>query len=147
MTTLRFNQPNLRTIDSFLDSLINETPSTNRATGIHFPAVNIIESNDDYKIEMNAPGRNKEDFKISVEKNIMTVSYANKVEENKEEKKDDGKKYIKQEFVTKDFKRSFSLDEKINAENIAAKYDDGILYLTLPKKEEVKILPKEIAVK
>lgn len=147
MTTLRFNQPNLRTIDSFLDSLINEMPSTNRGTGIHFPAVNIVESNDDYQIEMNAPGRNKEDFKISVDKNIMTISYSNKIEENKEEKNDDSKKYIKQEFITKDFKRSFSLDEKINAENIAAKYDDGILYLTLPKKEEVKILPKEIAVK
>ena len=147
MTTLRFNQPNLRTIDSFLDSLINEMPSTNRGTGIHFPAVNIVESNDDYQIEMNAPGRNKEDFKISVDKNILTISYSNKVEENKEEKNDEGKKYIKQEFITKDFKRSFSLDEKINAENIAAKYDDGILYLTLPKKEEVKILPKEIAVK
>jgi HSP20 family protein len=147
MTTLRFNQPNLRTIDSFLDSLINEMPLTNGGTGIHFPAVNIIESNEDYKIEMNAPGRNKEDFKISVEKNIMTISYSNKAEENKEEKNDDNKKYIKKEFITKDFKRSFSLDEKIDAENIAAKYDDGILYLTLPKKEEVKILPKEITVK
>ena len=147
MTTLRFNQPNLRTIDSFLDSLINERPSNQGASGIHFPAVNIIESNDDYQIEMNVPGRNKEDFKISVEKNIMTISYSNKVEESKEEKNDTAKKFIKREFITKDFKRSFSLDEKIDAENIGAKYDDGILYLTLPKKEEVKILPKEIAIK
>ena len=147
MTTLRFNQPNLRTIDSFLDSLINEHPGNNRGTSLHFPAVNIIESNDDYTIEMNAAGRKKEDFKISVEKNIMTISYSNKAEENEQENKEDGRKYIKKEFITKDFTRSFTLDEKIDAENIAAKYDDGILYLTLPKKEEVKILPKEIAVK
>ncbi|MEO6820268.1 MAG: Hsp20/alpha crystallin family protein [Ginsengibacter sp.] len=146
MTTLRFNQPNLRTIDSFLDSLINENRSNPKPSGFQFPAVNIIESNHEYQIEMNAPGRKKEDFKISVDKNILTISYSTKVEENKEEKKEDSRKYIKQEFISKDFKRSFTLDEKIDAEKIAAKYDDGILYLTLPKKEEVKILPKEIAV-
>ena len=147
MTTLRFNQPNLKTIDSFLDSLINEMPMPQKSNGFHFPPVNIIESNEEYQIEMNVPGRKKEEFKISVDKNILTVAYSNKIEESKEEKKEESRKFIKTEFVTKDFKRSFTLDEKIDAENIGAKYDDGILYLSLPKKEEVKILPKEITVK
>ncbi|HEY5371988.1 MAG TPA: Hsp20/alpha crystallin family protein [Hanamia sp.] len=141
MTTLRFNQPTLKNLDSFLDSLLNDSPVTNNY-GINFPAVNIVESNDDYQLEFNVPGRKKDDFKITVDKNILTVSF-----EKKEEAKDENKKIIKKEFSTQSFKRSFTLDEKINADEIDAKYEDGLLLLTLPKKEEVKALPKEIAVK
>jgi HSP20 family protein len=103
--------------------------------------VNIIETKDNYELEFNVPGRNKEDFKITVDKNVLTVSY-----EKKEEQKDESKKFIKKEFSSRSFKRSFNLDEKINAEAINAKYENGILTLTLPIKEEVKVLPKEIAV-
>ncbi|MDQ6843842.1 MAG: Hsp20 family protein, partial [Bacteroidota bacterium] len=60
--------------------------------------------------------------------------------------KDENKKQIKKEFSLQSFKRSFTLDEKIEAENIHAKYENGILTLSLPKKEEVKIQPKEIAI-
>ena len=141
MTTLRFNQPTLKNLDSFLDSLLNDSPVANNY-GINFPAVNIVESNDDYQLEFNVPGRKKDDFKITVDKNILTVSF-----EKKEEEKDENKKIIKKEFSTQSFKRSFTLDEKINADEIDAKYEDGLLLLTLPKKEEVKALPKEIAVK
>ena len=141
MTTLRFNQPTLKNLDSFLDSLLNDSPVANNY-GMNFPAVNIVESNDDYQLEFNVPGRKKDDFKITVDKNILTVSF-----EKKEESKDENKKTIKREFSTQSFKRSFTLDEKINADDIDAKYEDGLLLLTLPKKEEVKALPKEIAVK
>ena len=64
----------------------------------------------------------------------------------KKSKKMKAKKFIKKEFSSRSFKRSFNLDEKINAEAINAKYENGILTLTLPIKEEVKVLPKEIAV-
>ena len=141
MTTLRFNQPTLKNLDSFLDSLLNDVPSTNDYR-MNFPAVNIVETNDDYQLEFNVPGRKKDDFKITIDKNILTVSF-----EKKEEEKDESKKVIKREFITQSFKRSFTLDEKINADEINAKYEDGLLLLTLPKKEEVKVLPKEIAVK
>jgi HSP20 family protein len=141
MTTFRFNQPTLKNLDSFLDNLLNDEPSTNEYR-MNTPEVNIVETNDDYQLELNVPGRKKDDFKITVDKNILTVSF-----EKKEEQKDESKKIIKREFVTKSFKRSFSLDEKINADEINAKYEDGLLLLTLPKKEEVKVLPKEIAVK
>ncbi|MEO6218949.1 MAG: Hsp20/alpha crystallin family protein [Ginsengibacter sp.] len=99
------------------------------------------ESKDDYQLQFNVPGRNKEDFKITVDKNILTVSF-----DKKEEKKDENTKQVKKEFSLQSFKRSFTLDEKIASENIAAKYENGILILNLPKTEEVKIQPKEIAI-
>jgi HSP20 family protein len=141
MTTLKFNQPTLKTLDSFLDNLLSDLPAA-KNTSLNFPAVNICETTDNYELEFNVPGRKKEDFKITVDKNILTVSFE-KSEENKEE----NKQFIKREFVTQSFKRSFTLDEKINADDIQAKYENGILFLTLPKKEEVKVLPKEISVK
>ena len=140
MTTLQFNQPAFKTIDSFLDSLLSDLPVTSK-NNFNFPPVNISETKDNYELEFNAPGRSKEDFKITVDKNILTVSY-----EKKEEQKDESKKFVKKEFSSRSFKRSFNLDEKINADAINAKYENGILTLTLPIKEEVKVLPKEIAV-
>jgi HSP20 family protein len=142
MTTVKFNQPAFKTLDMFLDNLLTDLPVSNRNNSINFPAVNIIESKDDYQLQFNVPGRNKEDFKITVDKNSLTVSF-----EKKEESKDENKQFIKREFVLQSFKRSFTLDEKINADDINAKYENGILSLTLPKIEEVKVLPKEIAVK
>jgi HSP20 family protein len=141
MTTFKFNQPTLNNLDSFLDNLLSDLPVANNSS-MNNPAVNIVETNDSYELEFNVPGRKKEDFKITVDKDILTVSF-----EKKEEEKEENKKFIKREFVSKSFKRSFTLDEKINAEDINAKYEDGLLRLTLPKKEEVKVLPKEIAVK
>lgn len=141
MTTLKFNQPTLKTLDSFLDNLLGDLPVANNHS-LNFPAVNIYETNEDFLLEFNVPGRKKEDFKITIDKNILSVAF-----ESKEENKQEGKQYIKREFATQSFKRSFTLDEKINAESIDAKYENGILYLTLPKKEEVKVLPKEISVK
>ncbi|MEO8821165.1 MAG: Hsp20/alpha crystallin family protein [Ginsengibacter sp.] len=141
MTTLKFNQPTLKSLDSFLDNLLNDTPVSNNNSSLNFPAVNIFETNDDYELEFNVPGRKKEDFKITVDKSILSVSF-----EKKEEQKEENKKFIKKEFTAQSFKRSFTLDEKINADDINAKYENGILRLTLPKKEEVKVLPKEISV-
>jgi len=142
MTTLKFNQPTLKTLDSFLDNLLNDLPVPSNNNGFNFPAVNICETNDNYELEFNVPGRKKEDFKITVDKNILSVSF-----EKKEEQKEENKQFIKREFSAQSFKRSFTLDEKINADDINAKYENGILQLTLPKKEEVKVLPKEISVK
>ena len=141
MTTLKFNQPTLKTLDSFLDNLLSDLPAA-KNNSLSFPAVNIIESADNYELEFNVAGRKKEDFKITVDKNILTVSF-----EKNEASKDENKQFIKREFITQSFKRSFTLDEKINADNIDAKYENGILFLTLPKKDEVKIVPKEISVK
>src|SRR6185312_6653238 len=125
MTTVKFNEPAFKTFDLFLDNLWRDLPVANNS--FNFPPVNISETNDNYELEFNVPGRKKEDFKITVDKSILTVSFE-KTEEQKEEKK----QFIKREFLTQSFKRSFTLDEKIDAEKIDAKYENGILMLTLP---------------
>ena len=145
MTYVKFNQPSLKSLDSFFDNLLNEIPSTGKyqdqSNGFNFPPVNISETKENFELEFNVPGRNKEDFKITVDKNILTVSF-----DKKEESKDENKNQIKKEFSLQPFKRSFTLDEKVISENIAAKYENGLLTLTLPKKEEVKVEAKQISV-
>ena len=146
MTNVRFNQPAFRTFDSFFENLFTEAPLTQKTNNRFYPAVNISENDGAYELELNVPGRNKEDFKITFDNSILTIAFEKK-EENQEESKDEKKKFIKKEFSAQSFKRSFTLDEKINAEAISAKYENGILALTLPKVEEVKVLPKEISIK
>ena len=140
MTYVKFNQPAMKTLDSFLDNLLNEMPSV-QSNGINFPPVNISETKDIYELQFNVPGRNKGDFKITVDNNILTVSF-----DKKETNGDENKKQIKKEFSLQPFKRSFTLDEKIISENIVAKYENGLLVLSLPKKEEVKAEAKQISV-
>jgi HSP20 family protein len=139
MTYVKFNQPSLKSLDSFFDSLLNESPV--QSNGFNFPPVNIFETKDNYELEFNVPGRNKEDFKITVDKNILTVSF-----DKKQETKDESKKQLKKEFALQPFKRSFTLDEKVISDNIGAKYENGLLILSIPKKEEVKVEAKQIAV-
>jgi HSP20 family protein len=141
MTYVKFNQPSFKSLDSFFDNILTDLPAV-QSNGFNFPPVNISESKDNYDLEFNVPGRNKEDFKITVEKNILTVSF-----DRKPETKNDNTKQIKTEFTLQSFKRSFTLDEKVVADNIAAKYENGLLILSIPKKEEVKAVPKEIAIK
>ena len=92
-------------------------------------------------MELNAPGRNKEDFKINIENGLLTISFEKKVENVSEDVKS-----VRKEFSFESFKRSFNIDEKIQADNIQAKYENGVLKLYLPKKEEVKENPKQISI-
>ena len=92
-------------------------------------------------MELIAAGRNKEDFKVQVEKDLLTISYEKKTTE---EQKDS--KTIRKEFTLNSFKRSFSLDDKIKADAIQAKYEDGILKIFLPKKEDTTVSPKAITI-
>lgn len=97
----------------------------------NYPAVNISEVENAYQITMMAPGLNKSDFKVALEDNILTISY-----EKQEEKSEETPKYIRKEFSMKSFKRSFTLNENLNAEAITATYENGLLTLTIPKLEE-----------
>lgn len=108
------------------------------------PAVNIVENKNDYTVSLAVPGMKKDDFNIDVEGNMLTISCEN--EENKEEK---GEKFTRKEYNYSSFSRSFTLPEEVNRENIEAVYDNGLLKLMLPKKEEVKKMAagKHIAVK
>lgn len=123
------------------DSILNDTFLSDKLT-TKTPAVNIAESENDFQIELAAPGLSKEDFKISVEKNILTVSA-----EKKAEAEVSDKKYSKKEFSYNAFIRTFTLPETVDYAKIDAAYTDGILKLNIAKKEEAKIQTREIAVK
>lgn len=97
------------------------------------PAVNVSEAKDSYKLSLAAPGMKKEDFKIEMEGNVLTISA--EVENEKEEKEG---KYTKQEYNYNSFSRSFNLPEGVSKEKIEAYYEDGVLRLKLPKSEEAK---------
>jgi HSP20 family protein len=110
---------------------------------MNMPAVNITEHKNEYEVSLAVPGMKKDDFKIDIEGNMLTIS--SEKEENKEEK---DKKFTRKEYNFSCFSRSFTLPEEINKEQIEAKYVDGVLKIALPRKEEAKkISAKHIAVK
>ena len=107
------------------------------------PAVNITETKDFYMVSLAAPGLKKDDFQIRMDRNIMTISSAK--EETKEDKE---QKFTRKEYNYYSFSRSFTLPEEINQEMIEANYEDGVLKITLPRKEDVKKLTaKKIMIK
>lgn len=104
--------------------------------GTSMPAVNVSEENGQFLIDVAVPGMKKEDLKIDLDDNILTISCEKK--EEKEEKED--KKVTKREFSYSSFMRSFQLPENAKKENISAEYKDGILKLKVPKAEEAKAI-------
>jgi HSP20 family protein len=101
------------------------------------PAVNIIEHDEHYAIEVAVPGLAREDFNVELDDNLLTISF-----EKKEEKEETGK-YTRREFRYASFKRSFTLPEgSVDTDKIDANYESGILKLVLPKREEAKARAK-----
>ena len=123
------------------DSILNDSFLSDKLSS-RVPAVNISETETQFHIELAAPGLKKEDFKISLDKNVLSVSAEKKVE-NVEE----GKKYSKREYSYNSFIRSFTLPETADQAKIDAEYTDGVLKLIVAKKEEAKAQSREIAVK
>ena len=105
------------------------------------PAVNIKETETAYQIEVAAPGVKKENFSLSVNQNLLTLTFKN--EQNTEESKD---AYVRKEFSFQSFERSFRLPKTVNVEAIKATYTDGILTVELPKMEEPKPEVKQIEI-
>lgn len=106
------------------------------------PAVNISESEGNYHIELAAPGLQKEDFKINLDKNILSIS----AEQEKEEK-DETKNYSRREYSYNSFVRSFNLPDSVDQSNIEAQYQNGVLKINVAKREEAKYQSREIAIK
>ncbi len=101
------------------------------------PAVNIKETDHDYLIEVAAPGMKKEDFKVNFDNGRLTIS-----SEKREENEEKSGTYTRKEYSYQSFQRSFTVPETfVNGEKINAKYSDGILHITLPKRDEVKPKP------
>ncbi|MDB5004102.1 MAG: hspA [Mucilaginibacter sp.] len=118
------------------DSFLNEKLATRT------PAVNIAETDAQFEIELAVPGLSKEDIKINLDKNVLSVAA-----DKKTETVDENKKYTKREYSFNSFSRSFTLPESADHSKIEADYTAGILKLTVAKKEEAKFQSREIAVK
>jgi HSP20 family protein len=147
MTLVRFNnKPGAKYFNNLMDDLFSPMPSLfgdefNGAGWKHSVPVNVKEKEKEYLLEVVAPGFEKENFKIDLEQNILTISAETKTEtENANEKE------LRKEYKYQSFKRSFTVDENIDAASISAKYVNGVLTLNLPKKEEVKEAAKQITV-
>jgi HSP20 family protein len=148
MTTVKFNRkPFAGTFNSFVDDFITELPAifkndfNNSDQKVYVP-VNVKETDNSYRLEVVAPGFEKTDFAINLDQNLLTISAV-----KKEEVKDEKEKQIRKEYSYRSFKRSFTIDEKIDATQIDASYINGVLTLNLPKKAEVKEAAKQIEIK
>lgn len=97
------------------------------------PAVNIKENGKEFKVELAVPGFKKDEFKVNVENDVLTISA-----ERKEERKDENEKYTRKEYSYSSFTRSFTLPKAANGDAVVANYTDGILQLAIPKKEEAQ---------
>ncbi len=130
--------------DVIFPALINELFKPDWFGGIEnfrtaVPAVNIKENEKDYELELIVPGREKKDFNIEIDKNVMTVSSEVKSEDSKTVDN-----YTRREFILSSFKRSFTLPDSVDAEGVNAAYENGVLKLTLPKKAEALPKPKRL---
>jgi HSP20 family protein len=146
MTLVKRANGNYSSFPSLIDSLFSRdwmdwSTSNFSGTNTTLPAVNIRETDNDYEVEVAAPGMKKDDFKVNIDKNQLTIS-SERSEEKNDQKED---YYSRKEFSYQSFQRSFTLpDNLVDDEKISAKYSDGILYVRLPKREEVKPKPARI---
>lgn len=109
--------------------------------GIVSPPANIIETDNEFKVDFSVPGMKREDFKVDVDNGCLTISSEKKEEEENEEK--ENKNYRRREFSYSSFSRTFSLPDNVDENNINAKYDNGVLEVTIPKKEVKLSKPKK----
>lgn len=124
-----------------MDELIKnflENQAIDDSKECNIPKANILEKDEQYEIEVAAPGLKKKDIQISVEDDVLTI----KSEENKDEEVE----FTMKEFDRGNIERSFYLPEEINQEDISASFENGILTIALPKKEEAKAGKKDIAI-
>lgn len=128
-------------VNDFFSPIFNDSFISDRFIS-KVPAVNVAETSDAYLIELAAPGLHKNDFKINVDGDVLTISG-----EKSAEKSSEDKKYSKREYSYTSFTRSFTLPESIDHAKIHAAYKDGVLNLEIGKKEEAKVVSKLIEVK
>ena len=143
MTLARFNNyPSV--FDQLFDTDLFDWNNRNYSdTNTTLPSVNIKENADAFKVEMAVPGFDKKDFKIELDHNVLTISSEKKVENEHKH----GEHFARREFSYRSFSRSFTLPDAANGDKISAKYDNGILNVEIPKREEAKPKPmRQIAI-
>ncbi len=130
---MRFNQPS---VNEMLNRFFNDYDYHTREKSCHHPAVNIRETEELFEMCFLVPGMKKEDFNINLEEDLLTVSA--ELASEKEEQKGG---YAHKEFTLASFERRFTMPNTVDPEKIAASYENGILVVTLPKREEAKPQP------
>ena len=124
--------------DFFSRDLWNWGMNNNSSTNTTIPLVNVKETGENFEVEMAAPGMNKDDFKVELDGNLLTITS----EKNQENDSKDGERYSRREFSYQSFQRTFQLPkEVVDADKIEAKYENGVLRLVIPKNEKAKPKP------
>lgn len=138
MSLVKFSNQTPSLFDRFLENDMFDWSNRNFSnTNTTLPAVNIKEDKDGYEVEMSAPGFEKNDFNIELNNGLLTISSEKKIENEIKE----GQQYTRREFSYQSFSRSFTLPETIESDKISAKYENGILSIRIPQKEEAKPKP------
>lgn len=138
MALLRFSNQFPSMFDRFFDNDMFDWSSRNySSTNTTLPSVNIKESNEDFEVEVAAPGLTKNDFRIELHHDQLTVSSDKEVDKEARE----GQQFSLREFSYQAFSRTFTLPNTADSEQIGAKYENGILRIIIPKKEEAKPKP------
>lgn len=132
------------TTNNWLPSLIDEMFNNDYVGGristtTQLPAVNIAEKDELFQLEMIIPGFKKDEVQIELDQDVLTI--ASEVTQESDEQTE---QFTRKEFIKQSFKRSFNLPDTVNHESIEANYEDGILSITLPKKEEALPQPKRM---
>lgn len=131
------NLPSL--IETLFGRDANDFLNANTPSFTNVPAVNVVEHQDGFRIEVAAPGLKKDDFKLNLNHNNLIISG---YQETKNEEQDKNtERYTRREFSYSSFQRTFTLPSSINADQIQAKYVDGVLNIEIPKREEAKVKP------
>ena len=145
MTLVKFNNKANNSLmpgfNDVFDSIFNDTFFNERMVS-RVPAVNISESESNYHVELAAPGLKKEDFKLNLERNVLTIAV-----EQSAEQTDTQKNFSKREFSYSSFVRSFTLPESADHGQIEASYLDGVLKIDITKREEAKVMRRQIEIK
>jgi HSP20 family protein len=146
MTLVKFNNNKrnntlLPGVNDVFESIFNDTFFSDRMI-TRVPAVNISESENSYQVELAAPGLKKDDFKLNLERNQLTISVEQQSEQN-----DSQKSYNKREYSYSSFVRSFTLPDSADHSQIDASYTDGILRIDIAKREEAKAVRRQIEIK
>jgi len=123
--------------DMFKTDWLGGTSNTN-SIGVDVPAVNIRENEDEFSLEVAAPGKTKEDFNLELDNETLTISSESKEETDEENKAG----FTRREFSYGSFNRAFTIPDSVNTAEISANYENGVLTIGLPKKEESKVQPK-----
>jgi len=144
MSIIKRNEflPGLNLFDDFFSrDLWNLGLNNSSSTSTTIPLVNIKETVEDFEVEMAAPGMNKDDFKVELDGNVLTIN-SEKKEQNEVR---DGERYSRREFSYQSFQRSFQLPKDVvDADKIEARYENGVLRLVIPKREEAKPRPPKM---